>query len=361
MSKKNRQGKDAARLLKIRPKPIISSASPSSSIGQSSKLLYRKKKYVTFDSADHIKIIPNRHEIQQDQENWSPNGKNRTKRSICSDDIQNSNIPHHQQKKQKQPASNNNYAPFSPFSYTPIFQTNGQPQNLYSNRLFSLPNYRSTSTFPRSNVINDDKRPSYGFSTNNDDLPILPLRPPIRRHNLNDYMDRRSNVMNNIGSDGQASNSNKRRANDNDNNEFETPKNKKPKLEGAGQKDATAQGKNVIQENNQSKGAKNGSNNDDLPILPLRTPIRQHNLNDYGSTFSRKNFNQKHSSNRFSDLSKLPRRPPLRKQSSKSYYERFPRINLKDRKSLKPAQSCLDSLWKMFWGPKRRTKQFESC
>uniref|UniRef100_A0A914R587 Uncharacterized protein n=1 Tax=Panagrolaimus davidi TaxID=227884 RepID=A0A914R587_9BILA len=367
--------------------------------------LQKKKKSLTFDSAEHVKIIPNRQELEEDEKNWTPNGTHRTKKSICSDDVQNSNIPHYQQEKQKQPASNNNYAPFSLFSYTPIFQTNGQPQNLNSNRLFSLPNYRSTSTFPRSNIINDDKRP-YGFSTNNDDLPTLPLRPPIRRYNLNDYdstfsrknfhdsanefsdfstlprrpvvrnyslngnMNLPSNVMNTderssngfslsrqSGSGGQASNSNKRRANDNDNNEFEAPKNKNPKLAAAGRKDAAAQGKIILQENNQSNGAKNDSNNDDLlkfsrsPQVFIKIqPRRIIFLNGRRSNVMNTD-----------DLSKLPRRPPLRKQSSKPYYERFPLIKLNNNKSLKPAQSCLDVLWKMFWGPKRRTKQFESC
>uniref|UniRef100_A0A914PVD7 Uncharacterized protein n=1 Tax=Panagrolaimus davidi TaxID=227884 RepID=A0A914PVD7_9BILA len=275
---------------------------------QSSKV-QKKKKSVTFDHQDHFKVIPSRQELEEDHNNWSPNGTHRTKLPIFSyTSIYNRQTQSdsggqasNSKKRRANDIGNNEFE--APKNKIPKLAAAGLKDVAAQGpiRNHSL----NGNMMLRSNVIRSDQFLSNGFNLNNGSQ--LPWRPPLRNYSLNGNLKLRSNVMKN------------------------------------------------------DQFSSNGFL--DHSKFPQRLPRRKILLNGNMMLRSSVMKNDQFLSNGFNlnNGSQLPRRPPRRKQSSKPYYERFPRINLKDRKSHEPAQSCLDVLWKILWMPKRRTKQFESC
>uniref|UniRef100_A0AC35GNN8 Uncharacterized protein n=1 Tax=Panagrolaimus sp. PS1159 TaxID=55785 RepID=A0AC35GNN8_9BILA len=83
LSKPTNAESESVRLLRNCPKGILASYSSLSSYeGQASKLFRRKKKSVSFDHMEHIKIISNLREEKEDLINWTPEGTHRKKASI---------------------------------------------------------------------------------------------------------------------------------------------------------------------------------------------------------------------------------------------------------------------------------------
>uniref|UniRef100_A0AC35GBG4 Uncharacterized protein n=1 Tax=Panagrolaimus sp. PS1159 TaxID=55785 RepID=A0AC35GBG4_9BILA len=154
------------RTLKSGRRSVFSSSSLSS-ISNKSEIAFsnltKKKKTVTFDAKNHIKIIPNRIQIQQDQENWSPNGTNRKKNSVF-----NSNSFQHQPRQQPSIYFElKKRVPLKPFSYKPIF-------NEQKIRNFNV-NSNHLSRDPLSNISGCH------------DLSRAPRRPPLRQKSSKAY------------------------------------------------------------------------------------------------------------------------------------------------------------------------------
>uniref|UniRef100_A0AC35EU32 Uncharacterized protein n=1 Tax=Panagrolaimus sp. PS1159 TaxID=55785 RepID=A0AC35EU32_9BILA len=160
---------DSIRTLKSGRRSVISSASLSTICNKSEiafSNLAKKKKKVTFNAKDHIKTIPNRFEIEQDQENWSPNGTNRKKNSVFNS----TSFLHlaEQHSSMYFDLKKHFSIKLKPFSYKPIFNQQKIRDFGNSNRLFLSRNHRSSTNITP-------------------DLSTTPRRPPLRQKSSKAY------------------------------------------------------------------------------------------------------------------------------------------------------------------------------